>query len=84
MSKKNKQLVEVTKIEATTETTKELPTIEIMNELGYKSKSAQIRHLDLCGFDRSTIAKHLNIRYQHVRNVLITPLKRVIDNEVTK
>ena len=40
------------------------------------TKSARIRYLDSEAFTRSEIAKILNIRYQHVRNVLITPLKK--------
>ena len=37
--------------------------------------SAKIRYLASIGFERGPIAKQLNIRYQHVRNVLITPVK---------
>lgn len=43
-----------------------------------KTKSAQIRYLNSEGFTRSQIAKYLDIRYQHVRNVLTTELKRVV------
>lgn len=39
------------------------------------SKSQAIRTLTSQGKTRSEIAKMLNIRYQHVRNVLITPVK---------
>jgi len=38
--------------------------------------SSKIRYLNSKQFSRSEISKILNIRYQHVRNVLITPLKR--------
>lgn len=38
--------------------------------------SAKIRHLDAQNKTRSQIAKELGIRYQHVRNVLITPIKK--------
>jgi DNA-directed RNA polymerase specialized sigma24 family protein len=38
------------------------------------TKSAKIRLLDQEGFTRSEIAKIMGVRYQHVRNVLITPL----------
>ena len=38
--------------------------------------SAKIRYLDSCGMKRGEIAKVLSIRYQWVRNVLITPLKK--------
>jgi hypothetical protein len=40
------------------------------------SKSALIRKLAAEGMSRGAIAKHMNIRYQHVRNVLITPIKK--------
>lgn len=38
--------------------------------------SSKIRYLDSKGIKRGQIAKILNKRYQHVRNVLITPLKK--------
>jgi len=38
--------------------------------------SAKIRYLDSCGLSRGEISKVLNIRYQWIRNVLITPLKK--------
>ena len=38
--------------------------------------SAKIRMLDSLGFSRSKIAARLNKRYQHVRNVLITPVTK--------
>ncbi len=41
-----------------------------------ETKSAKIRYLHTLDFSRSEISRILNIRYQHVRNVLITPLKR--------
>ena len=41
----------------------------------FNTKSAVIRHLNNEGYSRSEIAHILDIRYQHVRNVLITPLK---------
>lgn len=40
------------------------------------TKSAAIRQLHSMGLTRGQIAKAMGIRYQHVRNVLITPLKR--------
>lgn len=43
----------------------------------HKTKSNVIRYLASQGKTRSEIAKLLNIRYQHVRNVLTQPLKRV-------
>ena len=39
------------------------------------TKSAKIRFLNAEGFSRSEIAALIKIRYQHVRNVLITPVK---------
>ncbi len=39
------------------------------------TKSAVIRALAADGWSRGHIAKALKIRYQHVRNVLITPVK---------
>jgi hypothetical protein len=38
--------------------------------------SDQIRYLNSLGFSRSQIAKFLDKRYQHVRNVLTAPVKR--------
>lgn len=38
------------------------------------SKSAKIRYLTSLDWTRSQIADKLGIRYQHVRNVQITPL----------
>lgn len=38
--------------------------------------SAAIRSLDAQSFTRGEIAKALGIRYQWVRNVLITPVKK--------
>jgi hypothetical protein len=40
------------------------------------TKSAKIRFLDSKGMKRGDIAKKLGIRYQHVRNVLVTPIKK--------
>ena len=37
------------------------------------TKSAKIRTLAKLGVARAEIAKYLNIRYQHVRNVLVQP-----------
>jgi len=41
----------------------------------HTTTSARIRALNGMGYNRSQIAKGLGKRYQHVRNVLITPLK---------
>lgn len=48
---------------------------ELITKYGNKSKA--IRALSAEGKSRGEIAKLLNIRYQHVRNVLITPIKKV-------
>lgn len=40
----------------------------------FGTKSGKIRYLTVLGWTRGQIAKYLNIRYQHVRNVLITPV----------
>ena len=44
--------------------------------LSYKTTSSKVRFLHSLGIDRSEISKILNIRYQHVRNVLVTELKK--------
>lgn len=66
----SKQAANNTKKTKTTATTVEFDLSK------FASKSAAIRHLAAEGKSRSEIAKLLNIRYQHVRNVLETPLKR--------
>jgi hypothetical protein len=49
---------------------------DIMSEIGNLSTmSSKIRYLAQKGYTRSEISKKLNIRYQWVRNVLITPIK---------
>lgn len=80
MSKKN---TEAKVIEATTTEVQVDPRIKeiesIVNDSN-RSKSQKIRELHVIfGADnkaRSHVAKVLNIRYQHVRNVLVTPLKK--------
>lgn len=60
----------------TTEAVVEAPVFDLpaaLKEAG--TKSALIRKLAGEGKTRSEIAKMLNIRYQHVRNVLTAPLK---------
>ena len=44
---------------------------------GLPTTSARIRYLNSLGWSRSEIAVKLDKRYQHVRNVLITPLVSV-------
>lgn len=62
---------EVTKIEPKVEIKK----IEIPSSI--TTVSGKIRYLHDQGLKRGEIAKQLDKRYQHVRNVLITPLKKV-------
>jgi len=45
------------------------------------TKSAMIRKMAADGYTKSAISKHLNIIYQHVRNVLNTPVKRPMGME---
>ncbi len=73
MVKKN-QTVETAEInrEATSATT--LSAAELIAKFG--SVSGAIRGLAAEGKSRGDIAKMLNKRYQHVRNVLITPVKK--------
>lgn len=75
MTKKNEATIEST-IEATTavEAPKTYDVAALMTEL--KTKSAVIRYLHGEGLTKGAIAKALDIRYQHVRNVLITPIKK--------
>ena len=44
-----------------------------------ETKSAKIRALAAKGWSRGDIARVLGIKYQHVRNVLTTPLKKAKD-----
>ena len=39
------------------------------------TKSSKIRFLNSKGWSRGDISRYMDIRYQHVRNVLITPVK---------
>lgn len=52
----------------------EFNLVTLMTE--YKTKSGVIRFLSSQNKERSWIAKFMNIRYQHVRNVLTQPLKQ--------
>lgn len=62
-----------------------LPTDEQMRESGMTSLSARIRHLHSLGVSTSEIAKTVkrengeHPRYQHVRNVLMTQLKKPVE-----
>ena len=71
MSKKTNTQVEA--VEVTVDNELE----QIRSKLAtFTTKSAKIRYLNDLGWNRSKIAKELNIIYQHVRNVLITPIKK--------
>lgn len=48
----------------------------------YKTKSATIRHLHSEGLTTGQIAKVLGIRYQHARNVLVTPVTKKSETEI--
>lgn len=50
------------------------PTDELIKQFGNKSRA--IRSLSADGYSRSQIANALKIRYQHVRNVLMQPVKK--------
>lgn len=56
-------------------TNEELPPLEWIKEQ-FKTKSAAIRFLVSKGFPNKTIAKHLGLKHQHVRNVATSILKR--------
>jgi hypothetical protein len=81
MPKTNKQTVAVEVAAAPKQI--QVPTDEAMREQGMSSLSARIRHLASLGVSTAEITKVVkrsNGRhpiYQHVRNVLNTPLKRV-------
>lgn len=72
MSKKNEntQVIENT----TTEATVTFDATTFIKDAGGVSKA--IRRLHAEGKKRGEIAKLLGKRYQHVRNVLITPVKQ--------
>lgn len=85
MAKANKKVNTETKTEATVVETKgKRQPVTITADMqkvldGFDSEmttSAKIRALHAQGWTRSQIAKGLGVIYQHVRNVLITPLKR--------
>jgi Ulp1 family protease len=65
--------------------TKKLPKDELFEALKkYEGKSMQIRYMDSIGYSRTDIKDLLSeyygkeIRYQHVRNVLVTIVKKAI------
>lgn len=63
----------------TTTTKKIAPTLEakVQKELDtFTTTASKIRFLDANNFSKGDISRILNIRYQWVRNVLNTPLKK--------
>lgn len=55
--------------------TKDIAKVDVS---AYPTKSAKIRFYLSKGFERKVIAQHLDIKYQHVRNVEVTLLKKDI------
>ena len=55
-------------------TTSKLSKDQTISLSACTTTSSRIRYLNSIGWDRSAIAKKLGKRYQHVRNVLITPV----------
>lgn len=68
--------VQVVEVDANGRKKKVDLSYEELEAQGLKNKSQIIRYLDAEGYSRSAIALFLNVRYQHVRNVLVTPLKK--------
>lgn len=56
-------------------TEKKLPEEDSKEFSNLPTKSSKIRYLAAKGWSRGETAKFMGIRYQHVRNVLITPVK---------
>lgn len=54
---------------------KKLNKSQRFNLESFSTKSAKIRYLNSMDWTRSEIRDELQILYQHVRNVLITPIK---------
>ena len=54
----------------------ELTKAQVGSLEGFATVSAKIRYLASLEFNTAQIAAYLGTRYQHVRNVLTTPLKR--------
>jgi hypothetical protein len=59
------------------ETKREHIEIDMAKYVDHKTTAAKIRAMAVDNIPRALIAKVLGIRYQHVRNVLTQPLKRV-------
>ena len=91
MAKTNKKVIEEVVVNPTVEVVAGLPVVAVddkgrkrevqmsmeqLETLGLKNKSQVIRYLAGENHSPSAIANFLGIRYQHVRNVLTTQLKR--------
>ena len=57
---------------------------DVIDNNVHTTKSAKIRVLYSKGYSKADIARYLGIRYQHVRNVLLTPLKKKNSEVVQK
>jgi hypothetical protein len=64
----------MSKTNKTTETQVEFNYETLLQE--HKTVSAVIRYLASTGMSRGDISRLTGKRYQHVRNVLVTPLKK--------
>jgi hypothetical protein len=67
-------------VQPSTEPETEAPKYDLERFHAYKTKSQKIRYLNSCGLSRSEILKvfksqNIPMIYQHIRNVLITPVK---------
>jgi hypothetical protein len=62
--------------EATVKTEVAVPAFDQAHLDSLTQVSAKIRYLNSMGLSRGQIAKTTGKLYQHVRNVLITPLKK--------
>lgn len=77
MAKKTNTQKKETKIEVTAESAAADRKNQLLERVeGLSTKSAKIRLLAADGVTTGEIAKVLDIRYQHVRNVLTTQLKK--------
>lgn len=79
MAKKNTaRKSEVVEVTTKTEKVNQVLANENIDKLSaeLKTKSAMIRYFGSKGYSRSDIAKAMNIRYQHVRNVLVEEARK--------
>lgn len=72
--RKHKQVQQVETVEISQAV--QMPTVEQLEQQGFKTKAARVRYLLSQGFEVNQIAKGLNMLYQHVYNVKSTPLKK--------